>query len=820
MKVKEKHVKKIIPKQIKKIVNNKKSKLSEKRKNSVKKKLQISKTLSMENISTGPKYTTRQKSSISNKLFNNSLEEIDYLNFSDIDIDLIKKIATYEKDIFKPEFNSKNQKEQNDIVQNRYNMIDTSFDTNQQNEILNKIEDEYIDINKNILIKTPSTICNYYDMDSNKKKIEENKIEEKKIENKKKKKFKNKQIQINKNSIINYNNQIYTNRTKPFKYNSSSNINLAPSSRRLYNNTNVGFYKTKKCTNNIISNRNLKNSKEIITPVLKDRNKEISNKMSRQTKKDKANLTKSYLDSNNKKYNNKTHSNKNKKCLSIKQYSEYISSKVIKRVKNTSNCNFTFNNDITSLIKNQQNIQDLFDSIKEIRETINNNIDKNVLDESNKKKEIKTKQKPILLSLNKPKYFKTPKNSNSAQKEKKSTNTLNNNKEMNLGKNNMVVTNYTGRNYQKSCESTRREIVVKRKKKLKENNFGFSYINYCTKSINSIKSTKFNNNNLTKMNTTFHNYINDCLNTPIIKVNLKKHLKSSSQLMQFINVNSKSTKSKSKSNPKIIKNNSRGLLNNKSFINTCAKRSINTSQLIKELLSKKNMLKSPKQIKNNNSMLKTSKTSKENNSSFISKIKNESAKKIKVENNSIYNHKKNIFGNNNKKYYSIKYEISLRSNGNSKIDRNNNKIWNKNNKNKNYFKPKTQSDIKVHKFNIKEDKNRENILKNENEEYGMDKRIKQKLIDRMNKVTKNTFGNIWGVKKKEDNYSEIMKSPFKNKDYSNTNKNFYNKKIISNENSKNEERDFKNEKSIEKRNKFEFKIIKDYNGMNTYNNLY
>ncbi len=138
----------------------------------------------------------------------------------------------------------------------------------------------------------------------------------------------------------------------------------------------------------------------------------------------------------------------------------------------------------------------------------------------------------------------------------------------------------------------------------------------------------------------------------------------------------------------------------------------------------------------------------------------------------------------------------------------------------NYTLKKTQSDIKVHKFNIKEDKNRENILKNENEEYGMDKRIKQKLIDRMNKVTKNTFGNIWGVKKKEDNYSEIMKSPFKNKDYSNNNKNFYNKKIISNENSKNEERDFKNEKSIEKRNKFEFKIIKDYNGMNTYNNLY
>ena len=51
-------------------------------------------------------------------------------------------------------------------------MIDTSFDTNQQDEVLNNSEDEYIEINKNILIKTPSTICNYYDMDSDKKKFE------------------------------------------------------------------------------------------------------------------------------------------------------------------------------------------------------------------------------------------------------------------------------------------------------------------------------------------------------------------------------------------------------------------------------------------------------------------------------------------------------------------------------------------------------------------------------------------------------------------------------------------------------------------------
>ena len=814
MKVKEKQIQKIIPKQIKKLENNKKSKPLEQRKNHIKKKLQISKTLSMENVTIGPKYTTRQKSSFSCKLFNNSVEEFDYLNFSDIDIDLIKKISSCEKDIFKQEMTSKNQNDKKDIVQNRYNMIDTSFDTNQQDEVLNKSEDEYIEINQNILIKTPSTICNYYDMDSDKKNLKNNKIEEKK-----KKTIKNKPIQISNNNIANYNNQINTNRIKPNKNFSSSNISLPlpQNTKNIYSNTNVGFYRNKKSINNINQNRKKVKTKEVITPILKDRNKEINNKLNSQVKNDKNNLLKSYLDSNNKKYNNKTHSNKNKKSLSIKQYSEYITSQVVKKNKKSSNCNFTFNNDITLQLKNQQNIQDLFDSIKEIKETINNNLNQNISNDSDDKKENIKTQKPIMLCLNKPKfnsYFKTPKNSNSAKRENKPKSSMNKNKEINLEKSNMAMNNYTGRNYLKSCETTHRNIVVKRKKKEKKNDSG----NYCTKSINSNTNKKINNNNSTKINITYHDYINDCIDTPIIKVNLKKHLKSSSHLMQFINVNSKSNKQKSKAKGK--SKNSRS--NNKSFINTCTKRSINTSQLIKELLTKRQELKSPLKTNNNNSMLKTSKTSKEKSASFINKLKNKSTKNLKEEKVTTYQ-KQNIVGSNNKKFYSIKYEINLRSNGSKKNERNknDNKIWNKTTKtkNKNIFIPKTQSDIKVHRFKIKEETNKENILKNENEEYGMEKRVKQKLIDRMNKVTKNTFGNIWGTKKKNCDFSEIMKSPF-NKEYSITHKNFYNKKIISNENSKNDERDIKNIKSIEKRNQFEFKIIKDYNGTNVYNNIF
>ena len=264
MKVKEIQIQKIKPKQINKIVNNKKSKPLEQRKNCINHKLQISKTLSMETISTGPKYTTRQKSTISDKLFNNSMEEIDYLNFSDIDIDLIKNISSCEKDIFKPNINSKNESNNKEIVQNRYNMIDTSFNINQQEELLNKNGDEYIEINKNILIKTPSTICNYYDMDSDKKNIKNNEKEKKNN-----KKVKNKQIQISNNNIFNYNNNpLHTNRIKQSKYDSLSNISLPQNSKRNFSNTNVTLYKNKKSKNHINQDEIKNNKKEIIAEEL------------------------------------------------------------------------------------------------------------------------------------------------------------------------------------------------------------------------------------------------------------------------------------------------------------------------------------------------------------------------------------------------------------------------------------------------------------------------------------------------------------------------------------------------------------------------
>ena len=141
---------------------------------------------------------------------------------------------------------------------------------------------------------------------------------------------------------------------------------------------------------------------------------------------------------------------------------------------------------------------------------------------------------------------------------------------------------------------------------------------------------------------------------------------------------------------KNVKNNK--TKNNKSFVNTCSRGSINTSQVIRELVNKKKILKSPSQTKNNN--LKTSKTQKENNN-IINKIKT-TPKYNKIHKHETFStiEKKNYIGSNQKGYYSIKYELN-KNNNNSNITKN--KFI------KNSFKPKTQSDIKINKYSIKED---------------------------------------------------------------------------------------------------------------------
>ena len=810
---KEKEKQKLPPKKLKQILNKNRNKPIEIRTNVNKvKKIQISKTHSMENISNMSKTTTRIKPQKPERILNNSMEELDYLNFSDIDLDYYKKDSSFDEDIFNPKYKNKLEKKQ--IVQNRYNMIDTSFDTIKSKYIITDSENDYIDTKKNILLKTPSTICNYYEkseMCSEKKNKNDKtkKNDELKI---KFKKLKNKSIQISNNNInnnnpINYNQPIHSNRLKPPKNFSSSNIKLTQN-----NNNNNNFSKTKnnfyKYKGNTINNNGGSKKKikeEPLSSILRKRNKENKNNIFDRIK-NQNNLMKNYLKSNLEK--NKANSNNNiskKKSFSNKNNSGNINSQIIKNNKGFTNCNFTYNNEISNYLNKKRNISNLLKSAKENKE-IKDNMNNNAKDNGSpneqemvsKNNKCQVQQKPIMLCLDKNKfnsYFINPNNSNSEKKENPKNETNYNNETdkdkdyLNVNLNN-ITENYTGRNTQNYFNDMRKGIIVKRKKLNKTNN----NIDSCIKSI----SSNINNNS----NTALINYQN---NKPIIKVNLKKHMKSSSELIKFINVDKKN---------KNVKNNK--TKNNKSFVNTCSRGSINTSQVIRELVNKKKILKSPSQTKNNN--LKTSKTQKENNN-IINKIKT-TPKYNKIHKHETFStiEKKNYIGSNQKGYYSIKYELN-KNNNNSNITKN--KFI------KNSFKPKTQSDIKINKYSIKEDEyskksNKEN--KDNNNDYGMDKRVKQKLLDRMNKVTKNSLGIILGNYPGSKAYvpeafCDIMKSP--NKEYNIFGNNFYyNNRIISNENSKNEEKDFdKKDKKYEKRNLKETSIIKEYNNYkisNTY----
>ena len=148
---------------------------------------------------------------------------------------------------------------------------------------------------------------------------------------------------------------------------------------------------------------------------------------------------------------------------------------------------------------------------------------------------------------------------------------------------------------------------------------------------------------------------------------------------------------------------------------------------------------------------------------------------------------------------------------NSSIKKNDKFLGSNNNYNNilnNLFKHKTQSDFKTNKYYIinnsnmnsgdaKGNNNNENKYINNNE-YGLDKHVKQKLLDRMNNATNNwqfifrgnnASNNNDSKKVLIENLSEIMKSPEK-KDFMDNNT------IISNEsedeNDKNENQSNKN----------------------------
>ena len=321
-KEKENQKQKLIPRKLKQNLSKNKTKPVEIRTKIDKgKKTPINKTHSMENISKKNKNIIRVKSGNPQKIVNNSMEELDYLNFSELDIDFYKKNSSFEEDIFNPKYYNKNNEEKNQIVQNRYNMIDTSFDTIKTENIITDGGNDYIEENKNILLKTSSTICNYYDKSefgSDRK----NSNDLNKNDDKKKlfKKFKNKSIQIYYNNI---NYPINSNRTinpKPPKTFSSSNIKLTQNNNNINNNKkNISQSKGNTAYNFMPHSKQIE-KEDISSSILKKRNKEnktnIYNKIKNQN-----NLMKNYLKSNI----NKNSTNSNNNISKKKSFSSFIS---------------------------------------------------------------------------------------------------------------------------------------------------------------------------------------------------------------------------------------------------------------------------------------------------------------------------------------------------------------------------------------------------------------------------------------------------------------------------------------------------------------
>ena len=138
-----------------------------------------------------------------NHSFDNSLE-LDYLNFSKID--LFKLNQSFEDDIFTP-----NNKRKKRIVEERY---DDTISTMNGNSTI--IKNDEINLEKNInsrekenILNTPSSMCNYYDQSTNKKN---------------KRNFTTEKINKNPNGDIRKNLSQYYNKTSEKKENSNQKL--------------------------------------------------------------------------------------------------------------------------------------------------------------------------------------------------------------------------------------------------------------------------------------------------------------------------------------------------------------------------------------------------------------------------------------------------------------------------------------------------------------------------------------------------------------------------------------------------------------------
>ena len=723
-------------------------------------------------------------------LNNNNILELDYLNFSNIDLGFRKLNSSFDDDLFGSNIF---KEEKNKIASNRYNGIDSSTDTIKTDSHNNN----YIEESKENLLKTPSTLCNYYDISeaaSSKKKGNNDNNSNQKDELRKNLE---KIYENSKNSDIKY---ISVN-TKPqnmvnWKLKDSIKITKNKSSAT---NIKENEKKEKEFSNTLNNNSNNKNQSKS--------NKKQNNSKNKQSEKIevqfKNNLMENYLNSKISKRKgsfNMSSSKKNNYDNKMSNIPKEFVAKTLKYINNSSTKSIHYQNNTTGIYYNNLNCTN--NTTKNINSLMKNNFNKTItgilmninnsnlsntgLNTENKKTNNTTngiyynsvhngsnykkgkhsgQQKPTILCYNKMKYdayFVTPKNNNKIIKGKVQTS----NKSTKLDSNSGGVGVVTG-SINNNLKKANYNIIVNTLSKGKNKSLNKNQME------NNIIYHNYNstNNKLVK-----NNYINNEINGNE-KINLKNHNKSSSLLCKPKGTVYKNIDSNSNIN-KILK-----LLNSGGKENS----------LLQNLLKKVSNSKSPLKKYKSSNTLKISKTLTEQNILNRMQATPKYYKIPKGGNAYTTIAKKNKYINSNKKnatenLKSIKYN-------NSSIKKNYQFVRSNNNYNdilNNLFKHKTQSDFKANKYyiinnsNINSDNAKSNNNNDNryliNNDYGMDKHVKQKLLDRMNNATNNwqfifrgnNSNNTNDKKVLIDNLSEIMKSPEK-KDIINNNT------IISNE---------------------------------------
>ena len=729
-------------------------------------------------------------------LNNNNILELDYLNFSNIDLGLRKLNSSFDEDLFGSNIF---KEEKNKIASNRYNGIDSSTDTIKTDTHNNN----YIEESKENLLKTPSTLCNYYDISeaaSSKKKGNNENNSNKKDE------LRKNLDKIYENSKNNNDIKYISVNTKPqnvvnWKLKDSIKITKNKSSA-LNIKKNKKNEKEKEFSNTLNNNSNNKNQNKYNKKQNNSKNKQ-NEKIEKNEVQFKNNLMENYLNSKISKRKgsfNMSSSKKNNYDNKMSNVPKEFVSKTLKYTNNSSTKSIHYQNNTTGLYYNNLNYTN--NTTKNINSLMKNNFNKTItgilmnINNSNlsntgfnienkktnnttngiyynsihngsnyKKGKHSGQQKPTILCYNKMKYdsyFVTPKNNNKIIKGKVQTS----NKSTKLDSNSGGVGVVTG-SINNNVKKANYNIIVNTLSKGKNKSLNKNQME------NNIIYHNYNstNNKLVK-----NNYINNETNGKE-KINLKNHNKSSSLLCKPKGNVCKNIDSNSNFN-KILK-----LLNSGGKENS----------LLKNLLKKVSNSKSPLKKYKSSNTLKISKTLTEQN--ILNRMQ-ATPKYYKIpKSGNAYTTivKKNKYINSNEKnatenLKSIKYN-------NSSIKKNYQFVRSNNNYNdilNNLFKHKTQSDFKANKYYIINNSNinSDNAKSNNNNEnrylinndYGMDKHVKQKLLDRMNNATNNwqfifrgnNSNNNNDKKVLIDNLSEIMKSPEK-KDIINNNT------IISNE---------------------------------------